>query len=173
MSGVDHTPTAQEAVARVPPDGTMCPMVDRTRGYAHRIDILAEPQRVWQALTDSAALVRWCAPNAEIRARPGGLFRVSIDRAIELEAHIDVFDPCRRLRLIYLPSPSLPPADSVPVDDFILEARRRGTVVRLLGSGIPADESWNVLYLRLRIAWERALARLKIYVEQGSMEEAV
>ena len=163
----------RKAAAHDPARWHNVPMVDRTRGYAHRIDILAEPQRVWQALTDSAALVRWCAPDAEIRARPGGLFRLTIDRAIELEAHIDVFDPCRRLRLIYLPSPALPPADSVPVDDFILEERRRGTVVRLLGSGIPADESWNAHYLRLRVTWERALARLKVYVEQGSMEEAV
>jgi len=44
--------------------------------------------------------MKWCSPNAQIRAQKGGLFRASVDRVTELEAHIDVFDPGRRLRLI-------------------------------------------------------------------------
>ena len=73
----------------------------------------------------------------------GGLFRASVDRVTELETHIDVFVPCRRLRLIYLPSKSLPPTDDPIVDDFILDAKEPGTILRLLGSGIPATEEWN------------------------------
>ena len=65
-------------------------MSDRVRGYAHRIDIAAEVEAVWQALTDSAWLARWCSPGAQIRPRAGGLFRASVDRVTEFEAHIDV-----------------------------------------------------------------------------------
>ena len=143
------------------------PMAERTRGYAHRIDITADKARVWQALTTSTALVRWCSPAAEISARTGGMFRASVDRVTELEAHIDVFEPERRLRLIYLPSPDLPPADSALVDDFMLDGGEGATIVRLLGSGFPTDSAWDAVYMRLRVGWERAIARLKVLIEAG------
>lgn len=141
-------------------------MRDRGRGYAHRVDITAGTAEVWDILTQSEHLSRWCSPSAQIRAQKGGLFRASVDRVIELEAHIDIFDPSRRLRLIYLPSPSLPPTPDPLVDDFILEAKEPGTILRLLCSGIPATEEWNKPYQRLRVGWQQAMARLKVLAEK-------
>src|SRR5690348_4258312 len=102
-------------------------MSERVRGYAHRVDIEGDVNAVWRAFTESEHLVRWCAPGAQIRAKAGGLFRASVDRVTELDAHIDVFDPGRRLRLIYLPSPALPAADSAIVADFIMEGSPEGS----------------------------------------------
>jgi uncharacterized protein YndB with AHSA1/START domain len=147
-------------------------MSDKERGYAHRVDVLADAEAVWRALTDGAQLTRWCSPQAQIRARQGGLFRASVDRVTEFEAHIDVFEPPRRLRLIYLPGPELPPAQTVMVDDFILEPRPRGTIVRLLGSGVPATPEWDTQYRRLRASWQQALSRLKVLVEQQARKGA-
>ncbi len=141
-------------------------MSDKVRGYAHRVDVAADVERVWRALSEPASLTRWCSPKAQIRARPGGLFRASVDRVTELEAHIDVFEPTRRMRLIYMSTPSLPPADSVLVDDFILEADPAGTILRVLGSGYPTRAEWDVPYLRLRTGWQQALSRLKVYLEK-------
>ena len=141
-------------------------MSDKERGYAHRVDILAETTLVWQALTHDAHLARWCSPGAQIRARPGGSFRASVDRVTEFEAHIDVFEPGRRLRLIYLPSAVLPPAGTVIVDDFILDPVPGGTIVRLLGSGVPASPEWDTQYWRLRTSWQQAMTRLKVFVEK-------
>jgi uncharacterized protein YndB with AHSA1/START domain len=142
-------------------------MSERERGYAHRVDILADAEQIWQALTDSAQLSRWCSPKAEIRPQRGGLFRASVDRLIELEAHIDVFDPPQRLRLIYLPVSHLPETGSVLVDDFILDPiPGGGTIVRLLGSGVPATPEWDTQYRRLRASWPQALTRLKVFAEQ-------
>jgi uncharacterized protein YndB with AHSA1/START domain len=141
-------------------------MKDKARGYAHRIDINADVTHVWRAITDPESLTRWCSPKAEIRPRQGGLFRASVDRSIELEAHIDVFDPGRRMRLLYLPCAALPPADSVLVDDFILEPAPDGTVLRVLGSGIPSEPSWDLQYRRLRLGWQSAVARLKVFIEK-------
>lgn len=154
-------------------DGTIAPMKDRTRGYAHRIDLTVDVQTVWRALTDPAVLVTWCSPKAEIRARAGGLFRACVDRVTELEAHIDVYEPGRRLRLIYLPSTKLPPADSALIDDFILEpVRAGGTILRLLGSGIPGAPEWDTQYLRLRTGWQAAMTRLKALIEGTARREA-
>jgi len=141
-------------------------MSDKLRGYAHRVDVLSDVGRVWGALVDPVFLTRWCSPKAQIRAQPGGLFRASVDRVTELEAHIDVFDPTRRMRLIYMPTASLPHTDSVIVDDFILEGDGKGTILRLLGSGYPTTVEWDVPYMRLRTGWQQALARLKIFVEK-------
>ena len=146
--------------------GKIRPMNDRLRGYAHRIDIAADPQQVWQALTETQHLVRWCSPGADVRARRGGLFRASVDRVAEVEAHIDVYEPARRMRLIHLPSPGWPPAETAVVDDFILEPAPEGTIVRLLGSGVPGTADWDAPYRRLRLGWQHAMARLKVFVEK-------
>src|SRR5438309_3968099 len=132
-------------------------MSDRERGYAHRVDVRADTQQVWRALTEVGQLTLWCSPGAEIRPCKGGLFRASVDRVTEFEAHIDVFEPGRRLRLIYLPSAALPPTDSAIVDDFILEPEGPETIVRVLGSGVPSGQVWDAIYMRLRVVWERAM----------------
>ncbi len=141
-------------------------MIARARGYAHRIDINASPERVWRALTETAPLARWCAPDATIRARQGGQFAASVDRVESLEALIDIYDPRRRLRLIHMPRADLPAHDSALVDDFLVEHSGATTIVRLLGSGFPEDRGWDAYYLRLRTGWERALARLKVFLEK-------
>jgi uncharacterized protein YndB with AHSA1/START domain len=140
-------------------------MSDKERGYAHRVDIHAGAQQVWRALTEAEQLKGWCSPDAEMSARKGGLFRASVDRVTELEAHIDVFEPGRRLRLMYLRSAELPPTDNVMVDDFILEPVPGATIVRLLGSGVPATPEWDTQYRRLRTGWQQAMTRLKVLVE--------
>ena len=141
------------------------------RGYAHRVDIAADADQIWRALTQTSSLVQWCSPEAYVRPAAEGLFRARVDRVTLLEARIDVFEPARRLRLLYLPTPALPPAESALCDDFILERVAAGTIVRLLGSGVPGAAEWDTQFRRLRTGWRQALARLKVFVEatrQGS-----
>ena len=147
-------------------------MPQHTRGYAHRVDIRADIAEVWRSLVEPARLTRWYAPQARVDAREGGSYWVRIDADLTREAHIDICQPPRRLRPIYMPSPELPSDDTVIVDDFLLHgeppAPGKGgplTILRLLGSGIPEGQEWNPLYLRLRIGWERGLLRLKASLE--------
>jgi uncharacterized protein YndB with AHSA1/START domain len=147
-------------------------MSDKPRGYAHRVDIAAETEKVWRALTTPECLTLWCSPRADVKAKPGGLFRASVDRVIELEAHIDVFEAGRRLRLIYLPTKELPPSDTAIVDDLILDPTEPGTIVRLLGSGIPSTPDWDAQYKRLRLGWQAAMTRLKVFVERQMGDKA-
>lgn len=138
----------------------------RTRGYAHRVDIHAPPAAVWSALLDPTQLARWFGPNPAIKARAGGSFSCVLDPGIEREALIDVFDPPRRLRLVYLTPPEMPPFDGAVVDDFLLEPAGGGTIIRLLGSGIPEGKLWDGYFVKLRNGSERALARLKLLLER-------
>src|SRR5271167_4479481 len=89
-----------------------------TRGYAHLVEVDAPAARVWRALTDPALVCIWSGQEAEIDAREGGLYRIGKRNAGAREAHIDIFDVNRRLRLIYMNSKAWPPSDSAAVDDF-------------------------------------------------------
>jgi uncharacterized protein YndB with AHSA1/START domain len=138
-----------------------------TRGYAHLVEIDVPVARVWRALTDPALIKIWSAQEAEIDARKGGLYRIGKRHAGGREAHIDIFDVNRRLRLIYLTGPETPSGDSAVVDDFLLDVRKGdGTAsLRVLGSGVPDAPEWDKPYARMRMAWERYMARIKVALE--------
>jgi len=144
-------------------------MAQRTRGYAHRVDLHADIADVWRSLIEPARLARWCAPQTRVDAREGGSYWMRLDASLTREAHIDVYLPPRRLRLIYMPLPELPAEDSVLVDDFLLHSEASAadeggalTILRLLG------KEWDPLYLRLRNGWERGLLRLKASLEPAA-----
>src|SRR5471032_1509229 len=150
-------------------------MAQQTRGYAHRVDLGVDIAEVWKSLVEPARLARWYAPQARVDAREGGSFWMRVDTDLTREAHIDVYQPTRRLRLIYMPLTGQPSEDTVIVDDFLLHsdaatAEKGGslTILRLLGSGIPEGKQWDPLYLKLRNGWERALLRLKASLEPAS-----
>jgi uncharacterized protein YndB with AHSA1/START domain len=138
-----------------------------TRGYAHLVEIDVPVARVWRALTDPGLIRIWSGAEAEIDPRKGGLYRLGLRHEDNREAHIDIFDVNRRLRLIYLRGSNWPPGDSALVDDFILDVRKgQGTAsLRLLGSGIPESAAWDRTYMRIRMGWERFMARIKVTLE--------
>lgn len=139
-----------------------------TRGYAHLVEVNVPVGRVWRALTDPALIRVWSGQEAEIDARKGGFYRLGKRHTGGREAHIDIFDVNRRLRLIYLSDPGAPASDSAIVDDFLLDARKgEGTAsLRLLGSGVSDAAEWDKSYLRMRMSWERFLARIKAALER-------
>jgi uncharacterized protein YndB with AHSA1/START domain len=151
-------------------------MAGESHGYALRVDIVADIAEVWQALLEPSLLRRWCAESAHVDARAGGSYGLLLRGDLRREAHIDIFAPPRRLRLIYMPVLELPSDQPVLVDDFLLdsvtelasEPGRPGTVLRLLGSGFLDAPPWDGLYLHLRGFWEQALLELKALLEQQS-----
>jgi len=138
-----------------------------TRGYAHLVEVAVPMSRVWLALTDPKLIRVWSGQEAEVDARKGGLYRIGRRHAGGREAHIDIFDINRRLRLIYLNGPDEPESQSAIVDDFLLDDRSGGglTSLRVLGSGVSEAAVWDKPYMRMRITWERQLARIKATLE--------
>jgi uncharacterized protein YndB with AHSA1/START domain len=137
-----------------------------TRGYAHLVEVEVPVARVWRALTDPGLIRIWSGQEAEIDARQGGVYRLGTSHDSR-EAHIDIFEPNRRLRLIYLKGSDWPPGESAVVDDFILDVRKGEgkTSLRLLGSGVPETPAWDKSYVRIRMGWERLMARIKVCLE--------
>ena len=138
-----------------------------TRGYAHLVEVDVPVARVWRALTDPGLIRIWSGQEAEIDPRQGGSYRLGKRDGGGREAHIDIFDVNRRLRLIYLNGGDWPPSASAVVDDFLLDVRKGAgtTSLRLLGSGVPESPSWDKSYMRIRMGWERLLARIKVTLE--------
>ncbi|MEA3198469.1 MAG: hypothetical protein QOF32_2521 [Gammaproteobacteria bacterium] len=138
-----------------------------TRGYAHLVEVDVPVARVWRALTDPGLIRIWSGQDAQIDPRKGGAYQLGRRNAGGREAHIDIFDVNRRLRLIYLSGGDWPPSDSAVVDDFMLDVRNgQGTTsLRLLGSGVPESPAWDKSYMRIRMGWERLLARIKVTLE--------
>ncbi|MBS0611886.1 MAG: SRPBCC domain-containing protein [Proteobacteria bacterium] len=136
-----------------------------TRGYAHLVEIGAPVNRVWRALTEPSMIRIWQNTAAEVDPRKGGLYRTGVAGQNLREAHIDVFEPNRRLRLIYMNTRDYPRSDSAIVDDFLLDAKPGKTALRLLGSGVPEAQEWDRAYVKIRMSWERLLARMRVMLE--------
>ncbi len=120
------------------------------------------------ARPDRPGLVRiWSGQEAEIDAREGGLYRVGKRNGGGREAHIDIFEVNRRLRLIYFNGRTARPA-TAPWSTISCStcARAKGTTsLRLLGSGIPEAAAWDQTYVRISMGWERFMARIKVTLE--------
>jgi uncharacterized protein YndB with AHSA1/START domain len=131
------------------------------------VEIEVPVGRVWRALTEPGLIRIWSGHEAEIDARKGGVYRLGVGSDSTREAHIDIFEVNRRLRLIYLNGSDWPPGDSAVVDDFILDVRKGEgkTSLRLLGSGVPETPAWDKSYVRIRMGWERLMARIKVCLE--------
>jgi uncharacterized protein YndB with AHSA1/START domain len=138
----------------------------KTRGFAQRIDIAAPAGKVWHAISAPDLLPLWLGEDARVKPQQSGSWSATIGPGLSRHAMIDVFEPPRRLRLIYLPPDDLSAFDGAVADDILLEDDGAGsTIVRLLCSGVPDLPEWNTHFVRVRAASERALARLKGLVE--------
>jgi uncharacterized protein YndB with AHSA1/START domain len=139
------------------------------------IEIDVPIARAWRALTDPGLIRIWSGQEAEIDPRKGGMYRLGSRNGDAREAHIDIFDMNRRLRLIYLSGGNWPPGDSAVVDDFLLDVRKgEGTTsLRLLGSGVPESSTWDKTYMRMRLGWERHMARIKVTLESPPVPKKV
>jgi uncharacterized protein YndB with AHSA1/START domain len=141
-------------------------MALKTRGFAHRIDIAVAPPKVWGVLCGPTMMPLWAGAGARIKPQKGGHWSVTPMPGLTREAIIDVFDPPRRLRLIFLTPPDLPVFDGAVVEDVLLDTEGGNTVVRLLCSGVPDLPEWSPYYGKVRVNAERSLARLKVLCEQ-------
>jgi len=44
-------------------------VAERTRGYAHRVNINAPVELIWRGLTEAELLGVWCGPGPRVSAR--------------------------------------------------------------------------------------------------------
>ena len=145
----------------------------QTRGYLQGFETPADTATVWRALTDPAALQLWYATEAVVEPRIGGRFSVTTRLFGRREATVERLDVGVRLSLLYQPNPDWPPlSDSALVEDFLIDERHGVRKLRVIGSGVPADETWAPLLKRLRTGWALAFAQLQLQLRGGRLPGA-
>lgn len=143
-----------------------------TRGYLQNLDTAAPQEAIWQALVEPRALALWYAAEASVEPHAGGHYTARTYTLGQREALIDVFEPGRRLRLIYMPNPAWPPpGPAVLVEDFLIDRRDDRTVLRVLGSGVPGERAWDPVLRRLKASWMVSLNNLQRRLATGEIRE--
>ena len=146
------------------------------RGYLQTLRCDASVEQIWQALVLPEALRLWHVDDAVVDARQGGRYGYRSRLFGTREAHIDVFEPGRRLRLIFDPNPAWPPpGNAVIVEDFLLDTRLAGGrtaqgQLRVLGSGVPGAAEWSATLRRLQAGWAVAFSYLQRRLESRDLE---
>lgn len=144
----------------------------QTRGYMQGFETGASAAALWRALTEPAALTAWLATEALVEPRAGGR-HVTVSRLFgRRDAHIERFEPGTRLQLLYEPNadwPALP--DSALLEDFIIDEKKGQRMLRVIGAGVPADEEYAKMFVRLRTGWALAFAQLQLRIKDGTIGE--
>jgi uncharacterized protein YndB with AHSA1/START domain len=142
------------------------------RGYLQSIEIEASPAVVWRALTHGPSLALWYAPESMIEPRKDGRYDVRTRFFGHRTATIDIHEPAKRLRLIYMPGEGWPAvASGALVEDFLIDHRGERSVLRLLGSGVPEEPEWDAPLKRLRAGWAVAFDYLRRRIVAGEIRE--
>jgi uncharacterized protein YndB with AHSA1/START domain len=145
----------------------------QTRGYMQGFETDASPATLWRALTEPAGLTAWLATEATVEPRAGGR-HATVSRLFgRRDAHIERFEPGARLQLLYEPNsdwPALP--GSAIAEDFIIDEKKGRRMLRVIGTGVPADEEYAKVLIRLRTGWALAFAQLQLRIKDGTIGEA-
>jgi uncharacterized protein YndB with AHSA1/START domain len=151
-------------------------MRPKHRGYLQSLRCDSPVETLWQALVQPEALKLWHAEEARVDPRPGGLYSFRSRLFGSRAAHIDLFEPGRRLRLVYEHNPAWPPpGDSVIIEDFLIDTVSapkggRHVQLRLLGSGVPAAPEWNATLKRLQAGWAVAFSYLQRRLDSRELQ---
>ena len=110
------------------------------------IYIEASPEVVFSFLTDPEKMARWCGEEAELEARPGGLFRIRFEGGIVSEGRYVIVDPPRRVVFTAGMSGSAVPAGGSRVE-IRLTPEGEGTRLELRHDGFdpsqPVSDGWD------------------------------
>jgi uncharacterized protein YndB with AHSA1/START domain len=142
----------------------------QTRGYMQGFETPATAATLWRALTEPDALRAWLATEAVVEPGAGGRYATVSRLFGRREARIERFDPAARLQLMYEPHADWPPLpDSALVEDFIIDERKGLRMLRVMGSGVPSNEEYAKMLVRLRTGWALAFAQLQLKLKDGTI----
>ncbi len=142
-------------------------MSETPRQIEIELEIDAEPEAVWRALTEADELMRWFPPMAEVVPGPGGRIRLAWGEDLCGDCNVKVWEPGKRLKTSWWEPPGAPVEPGRALDaDSLIEGKGGGTVLRLLHSGFGSDESWDDEYDSIRRGWNFELRSLRHYLEQ-------
>lgn len=131
---------------------------------AREVEIAAQPETVWQLLTDPKEIVRWMGQRADFDLRPGGNYRFHVVPGHIATGKFVEIDPPRRL--VYTwgweGSDGVPPGSTTVI--FELVPRGRKTLLRFTHRDLPAQSAAD----SHAQGWDHYFARLAIVTSGGN-----
>ncbi len=115
------------------------------------VEIAADAETVWRALSEGEELKRWFTLDARVTPGEGGAIWQSFGEGAEWESPIEVWAPGKHLRVAGI--------------DYYIESRGGSTVLRLVHSGF-GDAAWQDELDTLESGWTAFLENLKHYLER-------
>src|SRR5947209_15791465 len=126
-----------------------------------RID--AQPSAVYGFLTQPEKMVRWMGIEAALDPRPGGVYRVDLNRHERVSGEVLEIVPDRSLVFTWgWEDGALPVAPGQSTVEISLESDGNGTLLRLTHRDLPQD-----MRAFHRLGWEYSLPRLATAAEGG------
>lgn len=121
--------------------------------------IRARPETIFTYFTDPERYVQWMGIDADLDARPGGVYRVDVPQGFTALGRFEEVDPPRRVVFSW----GWEGHDTVPPGSTRVEVTLtpdgEETIVRLVHTGLPGadeveqhDHGWNRYLDRLAIA---------------------
>ncbi|RLA27395.1 MAG: hypothetical protein DRQ63_06010 [Gammaproteobacteria bacterium] len=139
-----------------------------TRSHREDIDISAELDDVWTAITDIDWIKRWLASDGEFTPQIGGRFALTLRDGTELNGRIDIFLPPWRMRMVVAlrEGDELLASGPATIEFSLLKAKKK-TRLSVSVSGIPATEDWEEDYRRSEDRWHDGLVELQELLQGG------
>jgi uncharacterized protein YndB with AHSA1/START domain len=139
-----------------------------TRSHREDIDIAADLDDVWTAITDIDWIKRWLASDGEFTPQIGGRFALSLRDGGELNGRIDIFLPPWRMRMVVAlrEGDELLASGPATIEFSLLKAKKK-TRLSVSVSGIPATEDWEEDYRRSEDRWHDGLVELQELLQGG------
>jgi uncharacterized protein YndB with AHSA1/START domain len=127
--------------------------------------VAASPDVVYSYLTESSRWARWQGSTADLDARPGGLFLMTMPDGAR--ARGEFVELVRGERVVFtwgwVDHPGVPPGSSTV--EIVITPDAEGSIVTIIHRGLPDDEV-DVH----RMGWEHYLPRLAV-ASEGSHPE--
>jgi uncharacterized protein YndB with AHSA1/START domain len=113
-----------------------------TESIERTMELHADPERVWRAITDPAELSQWFGTEAEIDLRPGGTGYFGWPEEGRYHCVVDIVEPPTRLVWRWGGPVDTPveEGDSTRVEWTLARRHDGGTTLRLVESGFRRDE---------------------------------
>jgi uncharacterized protein YndB with AHSA1/START domain len=135
-----------------------------TGAVEREVRIDARPETIFPFFTDPDLMVRWMGTTAELDARPGGICRIDIDgEHVARGEYVEVSSPNRVVFTWGWESEQSPLRPGTSTVEVTLRPDDGATIVRLVHSGLPSDESADAH----AEGWDNYLPRLAVAAPGG------
>lgn len=142
------------------------PTPPKGRSLSHEIEIDADRDTVWRAITEAHELTRWYVEDARVTPGEGGTQWVDWGGGQAMETTHLVWQPGERLVLGHPDHAEQTGWNAVLVEFEVETLSGNRTRLRVTQSGLPEGPEWDGAYDGTDVGWQAFIETLRIYLEQ-------